>query len=395
MADGDLKWTYVYDTIATSESSPAIDLDGIIYLGGCWPYKIHAVNPNDGSNKWTQSTGNRNKGSPVIDSDGIIYAGSDDHKLYALNPSDGSVKWSYLAGGDITGAGAISTDGTVIYVGAEDSKLHAINTSDGSSKWTHIVGGNIKTTPAIGLDGTIYATCADDKLYALNPSDGSEKWVPYTAGDTILSSPAISNDGNTVYFGCYDFKLYAIKTIDGSEDWTYPTSNYISWSSPAIDSNGIIYIGNNDGKLYSINPNGTLNWIYTAAPADVFNSNSPIIAQDGTIFIGSFSLGKLYAINPDGSWNWEYTTGFSIFAAPSIAQDGTIYIASQDEKLYAIEGSSPPLYTPQDFIDGTIPSYFSITRNQISTSEITLSLGRSYNKGMSIPGGISMGRSRR
>ena len=81
-ADGDLKWTYVYDTTATSESSPAIALDGTIYLGGYWPYKIHAVNPN-GTVKWYYPTAGDVYSSPAV-ADEKVYFGSYDKKLYCL-----------------------------------------------------------------------------------------------------------------------------------------------------------------------------------------------------------------------------------------------------------------------------------------------------------------------
>ena len=62
-------------------------------------------------------------------------------------------------------------------------------------------------------------------------------------------------------------------------------------------------MGSEDGKLYAINPKGTLKWSYTAGGAV---NSSPAIGADGTVYVGSWDF-KLYAINPKGTPEWSYT----------------------------------------------------------------------------------------
>ena len=53
--------------------------------------------------------------------------------------------------------------------------------------------------------------------------------------------------------------------------------------SPVIDDNGTIYIGSFDDYLYALYPNnGTMKWKYGAG-----TETNPSIASDGTIYIGS------------------------------------------------------------------------------------------------------------
>ena len=171
-------------------------------MGSC-DKKLYAIHPN-GTLKWNYRTGCCIRSSPAIDVDGTIYVGSCDRKLYAIHPN-GTLKWSYTTGCGIVSSPAIDTDGT-IYVGSNDGKLHAIY-PDGTPKWSYTTCGRIKSSPAIDADGTIYVGSKDGHVYAINPN-GTLLWK-YDTGTMILySSPAIAADG-TVYIGNWDGNLYA------------------------------------------------------------------------------------------------------------------------------------------------------------------------------------------
>ncbi|MEW6620109.1 MAG: PQQ-binding-like beta-propeller repeat protein [bacterium] len=165
---------------------------------------IYAINP-DGTKKWEFETGDSVESSPAIGVDGTIYVGSHDHKLYAINP-DGTKKWEFATESHVGSSPAIEVDGTV-YVGSlYANKFYAIN-PDGTKKWEFATGDLASSSAAIGFDGTIYVGSYDKKLYAINP-DGTKKWEFATEG-IITSSPAINSDG-TIYVGSWDNKLYAI-----------------------------------------------------------------------------------------------------------------------------------------------------------------------------------------
>jgi len=132
--------------------------------------------------------------------------------------------------------------------------------------------------------------------------------------------------------------------------WTYPTGT-INYASPVIGEDGTIYIGSyGTNTLYAINPDGTLKWSYITG-GKIYHSAA--IATDGTIYFGSYDS-KFYALNPDGTLKWTYTVGSGITASPTIGADGTIYIGSMDKNLYAInpDGTLKWTYT----IGGTIKS---------------------------------------
>ena len=230
----------------------------------------------------------------------------------------------------------------------------------------------ITSSPAIAPDGTIYVGSTDCSLYALK-SDGTVKWR-YVTGDHIVASPTVGSDG-TVYVGSNDRQLYAINP-DGTLKWIYPTKVVLS-SSPALGTDGTIYVGGTHldktilctgspvvqlSEFYAINPNGTLKWNITLS-GNV--NSSPVIASDGTIYIGSTGdilfdrinpcdaatefpasdanplypvNGHVYAINANGTLKWDFKTLGAVDSSAAIAPDGTIYIGS-DYSTYAYKGA--------------------------------------------------------
>ncbi len=95
--DGTLKWSYFpsgYEYISITHSSPAIASDGTIIVGANGDFMelpdsgraaLFAINP-DGTLKWKYETNNGiNWTSPAIDIDGIIYIGNNDGYLFAIN----------------------------------------------------------------------------------------------------------------------------------------------------------------------------------------------------------------------------------------------------------------------------------------------------------------------
>lgn len=317
-----LKWTFTQGSAGFS--SPALDVNGTIYIGGDNAY-FYAINPN-GSIKWSYQTNGRVRSSPAVGIDGTIYFGCSDSKLYAIK-SDGTLKWYYKMANIVQSSPAIGPDGT-IYLGSDDKNFYAINYF-GSLKWVFKTDGIVFSSPAIGSDGTVYVGSEDSKLYALNPN-GTLKWS-FKTGGIVDSSPSIGSDG-TIYVGSEDYYLYAINP-DGKLKWSYKTGYRIR-STPAIANDGSIIFGSYDRNIYSLKPDGTLKWSYKTGGLIV--TASPAIGNDGTAYIGSDDNG-FYAINSDGTLKWVYKSTKSIgYTSPSIGSDGTVYIGCKDGNLYAI-----------------------------------------------------------
>ncbi len=364
-------------------------------MDSAWPMFSHDVRHSGRSlygksgnwwrEKWKINIGSMVYSSPAISNDGTIYIGSNNWYFFAINP-DGTEKWHYKTEESIHSSPALAVDGT-IYVGSDDGYLYAIY-PNGTKNWRLQIGvGSIYSSPVIDEEGNIYvASVRGNNICAVYPN-GTKKWDFHT-GNRIYSSPALDNE--TVYCGSHDGFFYAIYKNNGTLKWKFNTGNWCGGDGAAIGNDGAIYFGHVEGYFYALHSNGTLKWrlklgvnvvsspaiaedgtIYVAAYQDLDSANiysinpdgtinwkyvylteyistSPAIDKYGIIYFGTWD-GYLLALNPDGTLRWSFKALDEIFSSPAIGEDGTIYFGSDSKDftaiLYAIEpveGNSPP-----------------------------------------------------
>src|SRR5204863_3398798 len=125
-------------------------------------------------------------------------------------------------------------------------------------------------------------------------------------------------------------------------------------SSATIGADGTIYFASFDTNFYALNPDGSdserLKW---KEPLNATTSSSPAIRGDGAIIVG-VDGGRVIAFDPadpNKRKRWEFaagTVGAVAEASPLIAPDGSIYIGFLDTFLYKLTGNGSPLsrYSP-------------------------------------------------
>jgi outer membrane protein assembly factor BamB len=331
----DAAWQYVADD--PGWTSPALAADGTIYFPDSFGY-VHAVTPA-GTRRWRSSVvaGYLIGGSVAVAPDGTLYAADDFGTVYALNPANGAKKWEYETGDVIWAAPALAADGT-IYVKSDDGQLYALK-PDGTLKWKFAIPGDTYSAPVVAADETIYiASGGDAALYALNP-DGTQKWRA-ALGATVYATPALGRDG-TIYLGNYDGRFFALRP-DGTERWHFDTGSPLSGSA-VVDNAGVVYFGSYDKKLYALDgATGVKKWDY--ATGDIIRSTAPVLADDGTIYIGSDD-GLIHAVTAAGKPICTYATAAPIYTAPLLAA-GRLYVSSSDGKLYAFDTGNNLARTP-------------------------------------------------
>jgi outer membrane protein assembly factor BamB len=342
---GDILWQVQRGT--GFEASPAILGDGTLYIGSD-DGRLYAFD-RDGGEQWGFATGAAVTASPAVGADGTIYVGSADGFLYAVDPGGGQ-KWRYPTGAGIFSSPAIGPDGTV-YFGSDDSFVYALEDTDSEAilRWRFRTSGAVRSSPAFDRNGTLYVGADDDHLYALS-TDGDLKWRYLTGGD-IRSSPAVGDDG-TVYAGSDDGSLHAVTDAgtEGQRKWRFETGGRVR-SSAAVLSDGVVYVGSDDGFLYAIRDDGidrTLEWEFETLGAV---QSSPAIGSGGRIYFSSLD-GFLYALDEDGEAAWSVLLSESS-GSPVIARDGTLYIgtlASVSNGVFL----NGPLYAVETDADGIL-----------------------------------------
>ncbi|GIP32541.1 PQQ-binding-like beta-propeller repeat protein [Paenibacillus sp. J2TS4] len=290
-------------------SSPAIDANGVVIIGGANERKLYAIE-SDGVKKWEIATGGV-PGSPGIGKDGTVYVGDTNGVLYAFTPK-GARKWTFSVDRTIYGAPAVAADGT-IYATSYRHGLYAL-APDGSLKWSFEGYSFPRTSPAVGADGAVYIGTAAE-LLAFNP-DGTVKWRLNT-GDTVRTNPLIGADG-TIYAGT-DKALYAVGA-DGNVKWEFAASG-IGRTNHVIGTDGTVYAAS-----YS-----SLHALGTVAASSISLNKSMLNLQEG-------SGDKVTAtVNPEEATNkrvkWESSDN-SVAAVDSMGN--VIGVAPGTAKITAI-----------------------------------------------------------
>ncbi|MCX5895090.1 MAG: PQQ-binding-like beta-propeller repeat protein [Proteobacteria bacterium] len=331
-----------------------------------------------GKLKWRFVTGGPVTSSPAIDKDGVIYIGSTDNNFYAINAENGTLKWKYQVVGAIDKSSPAIDNNSVVYVGSYGNLEHgflyafdtkSINPNSPAPQWAFETNGAIVSSPAIAPDGAILFGCSDGNLYAVN-SDGTLKWkVP--VGDTG-ASPAIDPSVSQVYIGTWKPDVfYALDLATGATVWYYDLICGGVFASPVVASDGSIIFSNFTTyygdpscldpmkfQIYNFSSNGgltsgitaTANWALDLGANDIYTT--PAILGNNTFFIGSGT--SFYEINPDGSkYLFTALEGQRLESSPAIDGGNFIFVGSNGGRFYCVHADRPRnpgiwLYPPAD-----------------------------------------------
>jgi len=261
--------------------------------------------------------------APVIDKDGIIYVGSLTDGFYAVYP-DGNIKWNFPTSQKVNSTPALDKDGN-IYFACGDKYFYSLD-NNGNLRWKYLTNKEMdRINPTIGEDGTIYFVA--DSGYAFN-SDGTKKWTLPIVEDLKFenpATPAIDHRGY-IYMGL-DNNLLSIIEPDGSIWWKIAGIGCTNVSSPVIDDNGNIYILSASSNIMYVFSKNVRNLWNVGFGREILST--PAISKDGMIYFSWYRF--LTAFYPDGTekWGWR-SEGEEINNSPILDSDGNIYLAGGD-----------------------------------------------------------------
>ena len=326
----DLKWAYNHgfegDIWTSITIAPAgVPAAGTIYFAhdqttdgvGMFTALIDQPDPATGKPytvKWKYKIGKPvRQSSPAIDKNGLIYLGDLVGNLYAFQdngPGDVKQCWTKNVSSPpgLTASPVISSDSTTLYIGTTGAVpgiplgLTALDISSPACpapappiKWTFATtanfeglgtGGKVDQPPALAHDGnTLYVPVMNGgyrSLYAIT-SGGAKKWRfgPVNWGAETSGHPIVGSDG-TVYVGM-GTTIYALSTA-GAQLWKYSTTNSIEASpiiGPVTGGKALLYVPSRDHNLYAISgpPSGVAKptTCWKAGPT----TNQPPVADAG------------------------------------------------------------------------------------------------------------------
>ncbi|MEO0130354.1 MAG: PQQ-binding-like beta-propeller repeat protein [candidate division WOR-3 bacterium] len=238
-----------------------------------------------------------------------------------------------------------------------DSILYKFIWGDGRDTITGFVASGTAVTESISYADTgtyvIKVVAQDNKYVWSDTSEPIEFKVKkelgpgdivfyFRAEDDIVSSPAITIYGGDtlVVFGDNSGNLYAIKASTGT--LKYQGKTFVSGedfaSSPVIGNDGAIYIGSADGRIYAFHPN-LINrkWVYPDSGEIGLGTitGTPVLSSDGSkLFVGSEN-DTLYCLSTaNGEVLWKFKAIGGINGSCIMDDQGNIYFGESDSGYF-------------------------------------------------------------
>jgi outer membrane protein assembly factor BamB len=259
---------------------------------------------------------------------GWAYASSGSGRPAAAS----QVLWARKTGGPVSSGAALA--GGVVYIGGDDGSVHAFDAASGRPVRTFPTSGAISGGVAVS-GGRLFAGSADHQVHAFDAGTGERAWA-YRTGGPVSCTPAVAN--GTVYIGSDDGHVYAIDAGTGHLAWRYGTggqvrSGPLPGGSQASEAyNDFVWAGSEDGYLYGLGTDGTLQWRFaTGSPV----TGGPV-GDLGVVCVGDAN-GQVFAMAGAGPpKSWEYSVGGAVRGTPAVAGQ-MLYIGSAAAAVHAVD----------------------------------------------------------
>jgi glucose dehydrogenase len=233
------------------------------------------------------------------------------HELTAYDGNTGNIVWTQHQY-DVLGSPTVYKNN--IYTGDVNTSALTFNATTGDLTWS-IANGITQQNAAIA-DGMVFNGGESHRCYAADAVTGVQKWAISSQGKKPTGSPTVWN--HLVIVGESDYNLYAYSEDDGSVAWFTSATGFFG---SGVVENNTLYINNNNGHLYALDPaTGANIWSYTGL------SGVDCTVANGVLY-GAGNDGYLYALNArTGAVEWKFKTGGTIGAAPCVQdEDGNMY----------------------------------------------------------------------
>jgi len=209
--------------------------------------------------------------------------------------------------------GRVALAGELVLVSCADGRLRAVDIRTGEQTWEKLAAGAVaEATPT---DGVAFFGADNGHLYAVDLTSGRALWE-VELGAPIASAPLVTNE--QVVVGTVAGVVHCVKRGNGEKRWRFPEKEHIGpiYASPR-DGADCILVGSDDGKLYSLSPEGELRGTHELEGL----IRAPVAVDGPTAIVGD-SGGLLCTINPgDLTEIWRRNLPGPIAVEPILGAD--------------------------------------------------------------------------
>lgn len=268
---------------------------------------------------------------------------------------------------DATGGG-LAVEGGVVYAASGFGTITALNASTGAKIWTQDVEGVGIGAPTVVGD-LVYVIAGDTIGWALNKKNGRIQWqlIASVSGSNVLGAPAPIIADNLMVFAFGSGEIQAVFRRGGLRRWDASVLGERKGRALAkigditgqpIEANGIIYAGNQSGRLVAVNAgNGARIWSVSEGVID------RIVPVGGSLFLIN-DRNELLRLNAlDGNRIWGVPLPNFIKNRPKkmasvfvnhgpILAGGRILVASSDGVIRSYDPTSGTLLGLTDITGG-------------------------------------------
>ncbi|MFB6105633.1 MAG: PQQ-binding-like beta-propeller repeat protein [Halobacteriaceae archaeon] len=277
---GEVSWrTRVTEAKRGIHGTPAV-ANGRAYVGA-YDGVLYAVDLETGDVAWHTKLGDAIGSSPAYH-DGTVYVAVEYYapsgSVFAVNAARGDVEWKSPRPTDHPHS-TIAIDRRVgrLVVGSNDGNLYAWSYPDLSFEWSFATDGPIKG-PVATYDGAAFFGSWDHNVYRVDLRDGALDWA-FTAGDKVMSGPAVDPSSDTLYVGSHDRNLHALDATTGEQSWAFETGGWIV-GCPTVTAESVL-VGSYDTNCYCLTLDGEETW---RVPNEGWVSSTPRVVGDGVYY---------------------------------------------------------------------------------------------------------------
>lgn len=266
----------------------------------------------------------------------------------------GAVVLSACAGGAIRGSSwpGLTADGDTAYL-ANGGFVYAVDLRDGREIWHYPASSNSKqvfyAAPVLTGDGLIIIGSAgtDHSLIAINPADINpdtnvpvEAWTFTGATDHWVASPLVVD--NKLFAPNADGNLYIFDLADGQSQKQPVKIVELAgrlWAQPVTDGERV-FVTSLDHSVFAVDVNTyAIVWHEDVGGAI---PGSPVIAEDGMLYVGSLAS-QLEQFDPQtGQHNSVLDAGEWIWSTPVVDGDA-LYFGDLKGNFYSFSVSTGEL----------------------------------------------------
>lgn len=176
----------------------------------------------------------------------------------------------------------------------------------------------------------------------------------FPTSDPIIASPTLDLHGN-IYVGDESGSFYSVNPVTGQQRWVFKARDAI-YGAAAVGSRllkrpsgrnpfallwprrdtatDLIYVSSLDSTLYCLDTTGKQRWSLNLGDAIYC---TPAIGADGTVYVTTDS-GTVAAVAPNGKKKWSIKAGDEIAGSPTIGPSGLVYVTSDSVYCFDARG---------------------------------------------------------